>query len=179
MKGIFEKIGIIDNAKKKKVIRKIKKISNAKETLIKLIQFKIDSPYRDKFRMYALLEFIENKGSCLKSSISSIEKNENLSVPLIFINKMKYQINEVGYIYSNVKDDMNFYLEIQFPAFLKILTNHHFHIKKNSITVPFKYFSASPIEFIPTLKGRGNIVYIVHNGNFQIIRELGILEVAE
>ncbi len=179
MKGIFEKIGILDNAKKKKVIRKIKKISNAKETLIKLIQFKIDSPYREKFRMFTLLEFMGNNRYCLKSSISSVEKNENLSVPQIFINKMKYQINEVGYIYSNIKEDMNFYLEIQFPAFLKILTNHHFHIKKNSITVPFKFLSTYPIEFIPISKGRGNIVYIVHNVNFQIIRELGILEVVE
>ncbi len=179
LKGIFEKIGIIDNSKKKKVIRKIKKITNAKEILIKLIQFKIDSPYRDKFRMFTLLEFMGNNVYSLKSSIATVERNDNLNVPQIFINKMKYQINEVGYIYSNVKDDMNLYLEIQFPAFLKILTNHHFHIKVNSIIVPFHYLSTSPIEFIPIIKGKGSIVYIVHNDNIQTIRELGILEVVD
>ena len=120
-----------------------------------------------------------NNVYCLKSSIATVERNDNLSVPQIFINKMKYEINEVGYIYSNVKDDMNLYLEIQFPAFLKILTNHHFPIKMNSITVPFPYLSSSPIEFIPIIKGRGSIVYIVHNDKIQTIRELGILEVFE
>ena len=180
IKGIFEKIGFIGNTKKKKVIRKIKKITNAKETLIKLIQFKIDSPYREKFRMFALLEFIDDNVYCLKSTIATVERNDYINVPQIFINKMKYQINEVGYIYSNEKDDeRNLYLEIQFPAFLKILNNHHFPIKMNSITVPFRYLSSSPIEFIPIIKGKGSIVYIVHNDKIQTIRELGILEVFE
>jgi hypothetical protein len=179
IKGIFEKIGIIESTKKRKVIRKIKKISNAKETLIKLIQFKIDSSYREKFQMFLLLEFRRNNIYCLKRKTLSVERDGISNVPQIYINKMKYQMNEVGYIYSNVKDDMNFYLEIQFPAFLKILTNHQFHIKMNAITIDFKYLSACPIEFVPILKGRGNIVYIVHNGNIQIIRELGILEVVE
>jgi hypothetical protein len=49
----------------------------------------------------------------------------------------------------------------------------------NSITVPFRYLSSSPIEFIPIIKGRGSIVYIVHTDKIQTIRELGILEVFE
>jgi len=53
------------------------------------------------------------------------------------------------------------------------------HIKMNSIIVPFRYLSTSPIEFIPIIKGKGSIVYIVHNDNIQTIRELGILEVVD
>ena len=143
--------------------------------------FSLNQSERVQFRIYLLLELLERNKFMNESTILvKIEREKEIITENPFrINKMKFQIQERGYLYLKEPMVDLVTVQIQFPSFLKILSSNSFSFRENSVRISLPFLNSSPLEFVCLRKGRGTVFFTLTNQQGESKYELGIVEVLE